>query len=72
VRGDRPEELDATAIGIEACRLGMSTVFYRMANLLNRLSEARKTWKLGKLLAVLGKLDLLICDEWAYVDLPRN
>jgi DNA replication protein DnaC len=35
----------ATAIGIEACRLGMSTVFYRTADLVNRLSEARKTGK---------------------------
>jgi DNA replication protein DnaC len=62
----------ATAIGIEACRLGLSTGFFRTATLVNRLSEARKTGKLVKLLAALGKLDLLICDEWGYVPLDRE
>ncbi len=62
----------ATAIGIEACRRGLSTGFYRTANLVNRLSEAKKTGRLGKLMASLSKLDLLICDEWGYVPLDRE
>ena len=62
----------ATAIGVEACRRGLSTGFYRTANLVNRLSEAKKTGKLGKLMASLSKLDLLICDEWGYVPLDRE
>jgi len=38
----------------------------------NRLSEAKKEGKLGKLVTSLGKLDLLICDEWGYVPLDRE
>ena len=62
----------ATAIGIEACRRGLRTGFYRTAHLVNRLSEAKKEGKLGKLVTSLGKLDLLICDEWGYVPLDRE
>ncbi len=62
----------ATAIGIEACKRGLSTGFYRTANLVNRLSEAKKTGRLGKLMSSLSKLDLLICDEWGYVPLDRE
>ena len=62
----------ATAIGIEACRRGLSTGFYRTANLVNCLSEAKKTGRLGKLMTSLSKLDLLICDEWGYVPLDRE
>ena len=62
----------ATAIGIEACRRGLRTGFYRTAHLVNRLSEAKKEGKLGKLMTSLGKLDLLICDEWGYVPLDRE
>ena len=40
--------------------------------LVNRLSEAKKEGKLGKLVTSLGKLDLLICDEWGYVPLDRE
>ena len=50
----------------------MSTGFYRTANLVNRLSEAKKTGRLGKLMTSLSKLDLLICDEWGYVPLDRE
>ena len=62
----------ATAIGVEACSRGLSTGFYRTANLVNRLSEAKKTGRLGKLTTAISKLDLLICDEWGYVPLDRE
>jgi len=39
----------ATAIGIEACNRGMKVGFYRTANLVNQLSDAKKAGNLSKL-----------------------
>ena len=61
----------ATAIGIEACNRGMKVGFYRTANLVNQLSDAKKAGNLSKLFNNLRKLDLLICDEWGYVPMDR-
>ncbi|MPN28089.1 IS21 family transposase ISCth12 [bioreactor metagenome] len=61
----------ATAIGIEACNRGMKVGFYRTANLVNQLSDAKKAGTLSKLFNNLRKLDLLICDEWGYVPMDR-
>jgi DNA replication protein DnaC len=60
------------AMGIAACQRGLSVGFYRTANLVNQLSDAKKSGKLTKLLTSLKKLDLLICDEWGYVPLDRE
>ncbi|MHC1745532.1 MAG: IS21-like element helper ATPase IstB [Negativicutes bacterium] len=60
------------AMGIAACQRGLSVGFYRTANLVNQLSDAKKSGKLTKLLTTLRKLDLLICDEWGYVPLDRE
>jgi DNA replication protein DnaC len=62
----------AIALGIEACRKGLKVGFYRTANLVNQLSDAKKSGELSKLLASIRKLDLLICDEWGYVPLDRD
>jgi len=62
----------AIALGIEACRKGLKVGFYRTANLVNRLSDAKKSGELSKLLTSIQKLDLLICDEWGYVPLERD
>jgi len=62
----------ATAIGIEACNSGLKVGFYRTANLVNQLSDAKKAGTLSKLLNNLKKLDLLICDEWGYVPMDRS
>ena len=61
----------ATAIGIEACNRGLKVGFYRTANLVNQLSDAKKAGTLSKLFGNLRKLDLLICDEWGYVPMDR-
>ena len=61
----------ATAIGIEACNRGLKVGFYRTANLVNQLSDAKKAGTLSKLFNNLRKLDLLICDEWGYVPMDR-
>jgi DNA replication protein DnaC len=62
----------ATALGVEACGRGQRVGFYRTAALVNRLSDARKSGELSRLLANIRKLDLLICDEWGYVPLDRT
>jgi len=46
----------ATAIGIEACRRGLRTGFYRTAHLVNRLSEAKKEGKLGETCDLAGQV----------------
>jgi DNA replication protein DnaC len=60
------------AMGMEACRRGMKVGFYRTANLVNRLSDAKKAGELTKLLNTIRKQDLLILDEWGYVPLDRE
>lgn len=62
----------AIAMGIAACRRGLSVGFYRTANLVNQLADAKKAGKLSKLLSTIKKFDLLICDEWGYVPLDRE
>lgn len=57
----------ATAIGIEACRQGMSTGFYTVTGLILKLAEARKKGQIERLSKQIKKLDLLILDEWGYV-----
>jgi DNA replication protein DnaC len=62
----------ATAIGIEACRQGIKTGFFRTAALVNKLVEAQKGGSIVKFMNKINKLDLLICDEWGYVPLDRQ
>ena len=62
----------AIAMGIAACRRGLSVGFYRTANLVNQLADAKEAGKLSKLLSTIKKFDLLICDEWGYVPLDRE
>ncbi len=62
----------AIALGREACERGYKVGFYRTANLVNQLSEAKKAGELSKILEAIRKLDLLICDEWGYVPLDRE
>lgn len=59
------------AIGVEACRKGVETLFFRTAALVNKLSEAKGKSTLSKLMKQISKADLLICDEWGYVPLDR-
>jgi len=62
----------ATAIGLEACRLGKSVRFFRTAGLVNRLSEAKKSKDLSSFMKQIMKTDMLIFDEWGYVPLDRD
>lgn len=60
------------ALGIEACKKGIETRFFRTAALVNQLSEAKKSGTLSAFMKKLDKAELLICDEWGYVPLDRT
>ena len=60
------------ALGIEACKKGIETRFFRTAALVNRLSEAKNNGTLSVFMKKLSKAELLICDEWGYVPLDRT
>jgi DNA replication protein DnaC len=60
------------ALGIEACKKGIETRFFRTAALVNQLSEAKKSGMLSTFMKKLDKTELLICDEWGYVPLDRT
>lgn len=62
----------AIAAGMKACSLGLKTRFYSVAELVLKLTEARRQGTLEKLMNELQKQDLLILDEWGYVPLDRD
>ena len=57
---------------MKACSLGLKTRFYSVAELVLKLTEARRQGTLEKLMNELQKQDLLILDEWGYVPLDRD
>lgn len=57
----------AIALGVEACKRGKKVLFFRTANLVNLLLEAKRKEELGKILKKVRNADLVICDEWGYV-----
>lgn len=60
------------ALGVEACKKGIETRFFRTAALVNKLSEAKKTGTLSTFIKQILKAELVICDEWGYVPLDRT
>jgi DNA replication protein DnaC len=60
-----------TAIGVEACKRGITTRFFRTAALVNKLSEAKKSGTLSDFIKKLMKAQLLLLDEFGYVPLDR-
>lgn len=60
------------ALGIEACKKGIATRFFRTAALVNKLSEAKKNGNLSTFIKQVLKAELVICDEWGYVPLDRT
>jgi len=61
----------SVALGVEACKMGIETRFFRTAALVNRLSEEKKKGTLSKFMKQIMKSELLILDEWGYVPLDR-
>ncbi len=61
----------AIALGIEATRLRRHVAFYRAADLVRVLVEARDQRELGRLQRRLERVDLLILDEVGFVPFDR-
>jgi len=57
----------AIALGMMACQAGKRVRFYTATSLANELLEAQDQHLLGKRLAQLAKLDLVIVDEVGFV-----
>lgn len=62
----------ATGIGVRACELGMSVKFTTVAELVMRLSEAKRVGTLERILKEIGRTQLLILDEWGYVPVDKE
>jgi DNA replication protein DnaC len=60
------------ALGVEACKRGIETRFFRTAALVNKLSEAKKSGTLSAFMKQVSKAEIIICDEWGYVPLDRT
>jgi DNA replication protein DnaC len=60
------------ALGLAACRMGHRVKFFTAAALVNHLEEAQKQYRLERMLAMLGKIDLLIVDELGYISFSRS
>ena len=61
----------ATALGHAACAQGKRVQFMTVTGLITQLLEAREDRKLDRLLGRLGKLHLLILDEFGYVPFSK-
>ncbi len=62
----------STALGVAACQRNIPVLFYRTAALVNQLSEAKKSGKLGGILKKLNRASAIILDEWGYVPYDRT
>ena len=54
----------ACALAQKACRLGYSALYFRLPRLLHELSIAKADGRYDKLLTGIGRIDLLVLDDW--------
>jgi DNA replication protein DnaC len=62
----------ASALAQKACRDGYSAFYLRAAFLLRELALARADGSLRHFLARLGRIDVLVIDDWAMAPLNEN
>ena len=62
----------ASALAQKACRDGYSALYLRAAALLRELALARADGSLRHLLARLGRIDVLVIDDWAMAPLNET
>src|SRR5450759_4572925 len=62
----------ASALAQKACRDGYSALYLRAAALLRELALARADGSLRNFLARLGRIDVLVIDDWAMAPLNEN
>jgi DNA replication protein DnaC len=58
-----------TAVSYEAIKLGFIVRFYRVSDMVTMLSEASTEKRLGAIMKILLKVDLLALDELGYISL---
>ncbi len=59
----------ACALGHKACRDGRSVLYHRVPRLFEALALARGDGRYGRLLKTLGRVELLILDDWGLAPL---
>jgi DNA replication protein DnaC len=59
----------ACALGHKACRDGRSVLYHRVPRLFEALALARGDGRYGRLLKALGRVELLILDDWGLAPL---
>jgi DNA replication protein DnaC len=57
----------ATGLGVAACQRGLKVRYFQVSELITQLLEMREERALGRLRGQLGRLDMLILDEFGYV-----
>lgn len=57
----------ATGLALAACRQGRRVRFYNAAGLVNDLIKAQQEYQLSRLMAQLGKHELLVLDELGFI-----
>ena len=62
----------ATALGVATCRQRRHVAFWRAADLVRTLIEARDARDLGRLQRRLARVDLLVLDELGFVPFDRT
>ena len=62
----------ACALGHQACRIGISTRYYRVSRLLDELALARGDGSYPKVIQRLARTWLLILDDWGLASLSRQ
>lgn len=59
----------ACALAHAACRLGFSTRYFRLSRLLSELALAKADGSYPKRLAQLGRIEVLVLDDWGLAPL---
>src|SRR6266700_575676 len=62
----------AAGLALAACRQGRRVRFYNVATLVNDLIAAQHELKLSRVLATLGKQELLVLDEFGFIPFSRE
>ena len=60
------------ALGYAACARGLTVRFFTVTELVMRLSEARRTGTVERLLRDLQRAELVVLDEWGYVPVDHE
>lgn len=60
------------ALGYAACERGVTVRFFTVTDLVMRLSEAKRSGTVERVLRDLHRADLVILDEWGYVPVDHD